>query len=123
MASETLDPESGSLDSFPIDAELISDITDDVMRMELNTSTREDIDFKTTRVVGLLNLLLVEDLGADADDEVMILIRRTYNLLELSSRPTRRTTSYAAFHFMHAVAARTRALLEVYAKRNGISVP
>ncbi|WP_405826344.1 GNAT family N-acetyltransferase [Streptomyces sp. NBC_01390] len=53
--------------------------------MELSTSTREDIDFKTTRVVGFLSLLLAEDLGADDDDEVMDLFRQAYKLLELTA--------------------------------------
>jgi hypothetical protein len=121
VASVTNEPKT-DVDSLPIDVELISDIADDVLRMELSTSTRDDIDFKTARVVGLLNLLLVEDLGTDDDEEVMVLFRRTYKLLELSNRPSRQTTSFTAFAFLHDVATHTRALLSVYASRNGINV-
>jgi hypothetical protein len=122
VASETLDPESSSVDSLPIDVEEISDVVDDVLGMKVSTSTREDIDFKTLRVTGSLNLLLSEDLGADDDAEVMDLIRGTYKLLDLSNRPSERTQSFAAFNYMHDVAAHTRALLSVYASRNGINV-
>ncbi|WP_327691087.1 hypothetical protein [Streptomyces sp. NBC_00461] len=114
----TEEPEAG-VDSLPIDVELISDVTDDVLKMELSTSTRKDIDFKTTRVVGLLSVLLAEDLGADADDEVLELFRRAYKLLELTNRPGRQTPSFTAFFFMRDVANLTRRLLWVYVERNG----
>lgn len=118
VASVTEEPEAG-VDSLPIDVELISDVTDDVLKMELSTSTRKDIDFKTTRVVGLLSVLLAEDLGADADDEVLELFRRAYKLLELTNRPGRQTPSFTAFFFMRDVANLTRRLLWVYVERNG----
>ncbi|WP_406126111.1 hypothetical protein [Streptomyces sp. NBC_00989] len=114
----TEEPEAG-VDNLPIDVELISDITDGVLKMELSTSTREDIDFKTTRVVGLLSLLLAEDLGADDDGEVMDLFRQAYKLLELTNRPGRQAPSFTAFFFMRDVANLTRRLLWVYVERNG----
>ncbi|MFC8431889.1 hypothetical protein [Streptomyces sp. NPDC057253] len=114
----TEEPEAG-VDSLPIDVELLSDTTDDVLKMELSTSTREDIDFKTTRLLGLLSLLLAEDLGADHDDEAMDLFRQAYKLLELTNRPGRQTPSFAAFFFMRDVANLTRRLMWVYAERNG----
>jgi hypothetical protein len=118
VASVTEEPEAG-VDNLPIDVELISDITDGVLKMELSTSTREDIDFKTTRVVGLLSLLLAEDLGADDDDDVMDLFRQAYKLLELTNRPGRRAASFTAFFFMRDVANLARRLLWVYVERNG----
>jgi hypothetical protein len=118
VTSVTEEPEAG-VDNLPIDVELISDITDGVLKMELSTSTREDIDFKTTRVVGLLSLLLAEDLGADDDDDVMDLFRQAYKLLELTNRPGRRAPSSTAFFFMRDVANLTRRLLWVYVERNG----
>jgi hypothetical protein len=121
VASVTNEPKT-DVDSLPIDAELISDITDDVLMMELSTSTREDIDFKTARVVGLLNLLLGEDLGPIDNSEVMRLFREAYQLLEMSQRPGKHTPSFAAFAYMHEVASHARALLSVYAKRNGSSI-
>ncbi|MFJ9250634.1 hypothetical protein [Streptomyces sp. NPDC101776] len=110
----TEEPEVG-VDNLPIDVELISDVTDGVLKTELNTSTREDIDFKTMRVVGLLSLLL----GADNDDEVMDLFRQAYKLLELTNHPGRRAPSFTAFFFMRDVANLTRRLLWVYVERNG----
>ena len=118
VASVTEDPKAG-VDSMPIDVELLSDTTDDVLKMELSTSTREDIDFKTTRVVGLLSLLLAEDLGADDDDEVLALFRQAYKLLELTNRPGRQTPSFTACFFMRDVATLTRRLMWVYVERNG----
>lgn len=118
VASVTEEPEA-DVDNLPIDVELISDITDGVLKMELSTSTREDIDFKTTRVVGLLSLLLAEDLGADDDDEVMDLFRQAYKLLELTNRPGSRAPSFTAFFFIRDVANLTRRLLWVYVERNG----
>lgn len=118
VASVTEEPKAG-VDNLPIDVQLVSDITDGVLKMELSTSTREDIDFKTTRVVGLLSLLLAEDLGADDDEQVMDLFRQAYKLLELTNRPSRRAPSFTAFFFMRDVANLTRRLLWVYVERNG----
>lgn len=118
VASVTEEPEAG-VDSLPIDVEVISDITDGVLKMELSTSTREDIDFKTTRVVGLLRLLLAEDLGANNDGEVMDLFRQAYKLLDLTNRPSRQTPSFTAFFFMRDAANLTRRLMWVYVGRNG----
>ncbi|WP_343240031.1 hypothetical protein [Streptomyces sp. SID12488] len=114
----TEEPEAG-VDSLPIDVELISGITDDVLKMELSTSTREDIDFKTTRGIGFLRLLLAEELGANDDDDVMDLFHQAYKLLDLTSRPGRQTPSFTAFFFMREVANLTRRLMWVYVERNG----
>ncbi|MFF9649722.1 hypothetical protein [Streptomyces sp. NPDC014622] len=116
MASETREPDTGSVDSLPIDVELISDIVDDVLGMRLSTSTREDIDFKTSRVTGPLNLLLTEDFGADDDGEIRSLFRRAYRLLDMSKRPGEQATSFEAFSHLHNLATITRSLLSVYAK-------
>ncbi|WP_329266997.1 hypothetical protein [Streptomyces sp. NBC_01451] len=114
----TEEPKAG-VDSLPIDVESISGITDDALKMELSTSTREDIDFKTTRVIGLVSLLLAEELGANDDDEVMDLLRQAYKLLDLTNRPGRQTPSFTAFFFMRDVANLTRRLTWVYVERNG----
>ena len=118
VASVTEGPEAG-VDSLPIDVEVISDVTGGVLKMGLSTSTREDIDFKTTRVIGLLRLLLAEDLGANNDGEVMGLFRQAYKLLDLTNRPGRQTPSFTAFFFMRDVANLTRRLVWVYVERNG----
>jgi hypothetical protein len=102
-----------------IDVETIALVTNDVLAMELSTSTREDIDFKTTRVIGLMSLLLSEDLGAEDDDEVMRLYRMAYAHLDKPKRPTRLTTTYTAFEYMRDTGVFTQALLKVYAEKNG----
>jgi hypothetical protein len=89
--------------------------------MRLNTSTREDIDAKTTRMIGHLSLLLTEDLGAEKDEEVMAMFRASYYLLDLPRRPRDSTPAYEAFAYLRDVAIRTRGLLGVYMQKNGIS--
>lgn len=111
--------ESETGDSSAIDVETITAVTNDVLAMELSTSTREDIDFKTTRVIGLLSLLLSEDLGAEDDEEVMKLYRMAYAHLDKPKRPTRLTTTYTAFEYMRDTGVFTQALLKVYAKKIG----
>ncbi|WP_244206967.1 hypothetical protein [Streptomyces swartbergensis] len=107
---------------MPIDVELISDSTNAALRMELSTSTREAIDTRTTVIIGQLNLLLGEELGADDDPEVKGVFRKAHQLLDLSSRPTRQTPSFSAFFYMRDVASLTRRLLWVYAERTGTDV-
>ncbi|WP_369362993.1 hypothetical protein AB5L52_06785 [Streptomyces sp. CG4] len=104
----------------PIDAELILDAVSTVLAMSLSTSTRQQIDDKTTRLVGQLSMLLAEEVGAEKDEEVMALVRASYYLLDMGRRPTETTPAYEAFAFMRDVAIRTRSLLAVYTKKNGI---
>ncbi|MGC9537046.1 hypothetical protein [Streptomyces sp. UG1] len=103
----------------PIDVQQIADSTDAALKTELGTSTREDIDTRTATIIGQLNPLLGEELGADADPDVRELFRRAYRLLELSERPTRETPTFSAFFFMRDVAGLTRRLLWVHTEDNG----
>lgn len=119
VASVTQGPDTTGVDSLPIDVELISDSTDAALKMELSTSTREAIDARTIVLIGQLNLLLGEELGADKDPAVVDAFRKAYQLLELSKRPSRQTPSFSAFFYMRDVAGLTRRLLWVYQKTNG----
>ncbi|EST35388.1 hypothetical protein [Streptomyces roseochromogenus] len=107
----------------PIDAELILDAVSTVLAMSLSTSTRQQIDDKTTRLIGQLSMLLAEELGVERDEEVVALVRASSYLLDMGRRPTETTPAYEAFAFMRDVAIRTRSLLAVYTKRNGIAAP
>ncbi|MEW2304651.1 hypothetical protein AB0958_32625 [Streptomyces sp. NPDC006655] len=89
-----------------------------IQLMDLSRSTRADIDARTTECIGHLEELLAVDLGADQDDEVMVLFRRAYRHLDLSSRPTPSTSAYDAFVYMRETATITFALLKVYVTKN-----
>ncbi|MEU6375912.1 hypothetical protein [Streptomyces sp. NPDC046909] len=109
MATVTNEPEAST-----VDAESIADSTDAALRMQLGTSTREDIDARTTVVIRHLNHLLVQDLGADGDSDVRDLFRQAYRLLELTGRPTKETAAFNAFFYMRDVANVARRLLWIY---------
>ncbi|MDX3206100.1 hypothetical protein [Streptomyces scabiei] len=102
-----------------IDLQTIALVTNEVLAMELSTSTREGIDRNTARVIGFLGLLLAEDLGAEGDAEVMKLYRMAYAHLDMPKRPTRLTTTYTAFEYMRDTGVFVQALMKVYAQRNG----
>ncbi|WP_234335330.1 MULTISPECIES: hypothetical protein [Streptomyces] len=107
----------------PIDVETISSRTASVLAMKMGTSTREDMDSAMPAIVGHLNLLLCEDLGADRDQEVRALIRKGYTLIDPSKRPAEGTPSFGAFLYLRDVALLTRRLLWIYTERNGLGAP
>ncbi|MDL5204951.1 hypothetical protein [Streptomyces sp. ALI-76-A] len=115
----TKEPEATSVDGSPIDVETISDTVDTISAMELSTSTREEIDDRTARVVGHLNLLLAEDVW-EGDEEASGLFRESYRLLELSNRPGKGDPVFEAFTFMRESATLTGALLSVFVKKRGL---
>ncbi|WP_237285527.1 hypothetical protein [Streptomyces niveus] len=91
--------------------------------MELSTSTRKDMDASLPEIVGHLNLLLGEDLGADEDQDVRELFRKGYRLLDLQNRPTAETPSFGAFLYLRDAADVTRRLLWIYTQRHGLDAP
>ncbi|MDI3422283.1 hypothetical protein [Streptomyces luteolus] len=105
------------LESLPLDVELIEDSTETVLAMQMATSTRPSLDSKTPAVVGHLQLLLGEELGADEDPEVRDLIIRAYRLLNLPSRPGEDASAFSVFFYNRDVALLTRKLLRVYQER------
>ncbi|MEU6379236.1 hypothetical protein [Streptomyces sp. NPDC046909] len=114
MATVTDEPDAPAVDGPPIDVESIADGTDAALKMELGTSTREEIDTRTTAIVGQLRLLLGEELGADEDAAVRNLFRQAYHLLEKTNRPTQQTAAFNAFFYMRDVANLARRLLWIY---------
>ncbi|MDI3402589.1 hypothetical protein [Streptomyces cavernicola] len=105
------------LESLPLDVELIEDSTETVLAMQMATSTRPSLDSKTPVVVGHLQLLLGEELGADEDPEVRDLIVRSYRLLDLAARPREESPAFNVFFYNRDVALLTRKLLWVYQER------
>ena len=122
MTNEATKRSRASIDDVPIDVETVSYGLDLALSMRLSTSTREDIDSRTTEVIGYMRMLLAEDLGADKNPKTMALFRACYYLLDLTRRPTPRTPAYDAFQFLRDVANRTRSLLLIYMQRNGVSL-
>ncbi|MFD4261860.1 hypothetical protein ACFWR9_30625 [Streptomyces sp. NPDC058534] len=108
---------------LPIDVETISESTEAVLSMQMATSTRKDMDVSLPEIVGHLNLLLGEDLGADEDEDVRELFRKGYRLLDLRNRPTTETPSFGAFIYLRDAADVTRRLLWIYTQRHGLGAP
>ncbi|MFF5476716.1 hypothetical protein ACFY5C_05060 [Streptomyces sp. NPDC012935] len=119
MATVPDERKAPAVDCLPIDTELIAGSTDAALKMELSTSTREDINARTTVIIEQLGLLLGGELGADEDPAVRGLCREADRLLTLSERPTKETPAFSAFFFMRDVAGLTRRLLWVYTEENG----
>ncbi|MEV6480369.1 hypothetical protein [Streptomyces sp. NPDC051576] len=114
---------SAGTEVLPVDVETISESTEAALSMQLATSTRKDMDASLPEIVGHLNLLLGEDLGADEDEDVRELFRRGYRLLDLQNRPTAETPSFGAFIYLRDAADITRRLLWIYAQRHGLGAP
>ncbi|MFI6008691.1 hypothetical protein ACIBAG_07645 [Streptomyces sp. NPDC051243] len=119
MATVPDERKAPAVDCLSIDTELIGDSTDAALKMELSTSTREDINARTAAIIEQLGLLLGQELGADEDPAVRDLCRQAYRLLKLSERPTKETPAFSAFFFMRDLASLTRRLLWVYAEEDG----
>lgn len=108
---------------LPADVETISESTEADLSMQSATSTRKDMDASLPEIVGQLNLLPGEDLGADEDEDVRELFRKGYRLLDLQNRPTAETPSFGAFIYLRDAADVTRRLLWIYTRRHGLGAP
>lgn len=115
--------DSADTEALPVDIETISEGTEAALSMELSTSTRRDMDASLPEIVGHLNLLLGEDLGAAEDQDVRELFHKGYRLLDLQNRPTAETPSFGAFLYLRDAADVTRRLLWIYTQRHGLDAP
>ncbi|NEA66629.1 hypothetical protein G3I56_29505 [Streptomyces sp. SID12488] len=115
--------DSAGTEVLPVDVETISESTDAVLAMQMATSTRKDMDGSLPEIIGHLNLLLGEDLGAAEDEDVRDLFRTGYRLLDLQNRPTAETPSFGAFIYLRDAADITRRLLWIYTQRHGLGAP
>ncbi|KUO19768.1 hypothetical protein [Streptomyces dysideae] len=118
-ASRATDSEGTEV--LPVAVETISESTEAALSMQMATSTRKDMDASLPEIVGHLNLLLGEDLGADED--VRELFRKGYRLIDLQNRPTAETPSFGVFIYLRDVADITRRLLWIYTQRHGLGAP
>lgn len=115
--------ESAENEVLPLDVETISDNAEAALSMKMATSTREEIDGVAQAIIGHLNLLLGENLGADEDEGVRELIRKGYGLLDYKDRPTPETPSFGAFAYLKDAAGLTQRLLGIYIRRNTLDAP
>ncbi|MBA2950086.1 hypothetical protein H1D24_30890 [Streptomyces sp. PSKA28] len=115
--------DSAGTEVLPVAVETISESTEVALSMQMATSTRKDMDASLPEIVGHLNLLLGEDLGADEDEDVRELFRKGYRLLDLQNRPTAETPSFGVFIYLRDVADITRRLLWIYTQRHGLGAP
>ncbi|WP_405671555.1 hypothetical protein [Streptomyces sp. NBC_01530] len=113
--------DSAGTEVLPVDVETISESTEAALSKQMATSTRKDMDASLPEIVGHLNLLLGEDLGADED--VRELFRKGYRLIDLQNRPTAETPSFGVFIYLRDVADITRRLLWIYTQRHGLGAP
>ncbi|UQI44603.1 hypothetical protein M1P56_09720 [Streptomyces sp. HU2014] len=118
----TLQNRQVNRDLDPIDVETIGDSTDSALGMRLGTSTRVAIDAKTITIVGHLQLLVSEELGADQDPVVRGLYRDAYGLLDLQRRPRPDASAFQAFFYLREVATLSRRLLWIYAGARGVAM-
>ncbi|WP_455353570.1 hypothetical protein [Streptomyces sp. SYSU K217416] len=114
--------ETSKVDESPVDVEMIGDSTDAALVMELGTTTHAEIDRKTPVLIGHLQLLLGEELGADTDETVRHLFHKAYEVLDFKNRPSPEAPAFSAYFFMRDVANLTRRLLWVYTQRSGTGV-
>ncbi|MFE6397489.1 hypothetical protein [Streptomyces alboflavus] len=110
-------------DDTPIDVEGISSRTNTVLGLRMDTTTRAAMDRQLPAVVGDLNRLLREDLGADDDNEVRQLLRQGTRLVDLTNRPTAETPAFGTYLYLRDIAFLTQRLLWIYAERNGLDAP
>ena len=115
--------DSAGTEVLPVAVETISESTEAALSMQMATSTRKDMDASLPEIIGHLNLLLGEDLGADEDEDVRELFRKGYRLIDLQNRPTAETPSFGAFIYLRDVADVTRRLLWIYTQRHGLGAP
>jgi hypothetical protein len=108
---------------LPADVETISESTEAALSMQMATSTRKDMDVSLPEIVGHLNRLLGEDLGADEDEDVRELFRKGYRLIDLQNRPTAETPAFGAFIYLRDAADVARRLLWIYIQRHGLGAP
>lgn len=111
------------VDDSPIDVAAISWQTDTVLRLQMGTTTRAEMDRHLPRMASELNRLIGEELGAEDDREVRELIREGTRLIDLTNRPTVETPTFGTFVYLRDIAFLTRRLLWIYSQRKGLSAP
>ncbi|MFK0099273.1 hypothetical protein [Streptomyces sp. NPDC091040] len=103
-----------------IDVEGMWARTDVVLSMQLDTTTREDMDASVPAVVDHLSSLVNLDLGQAEDSTVQGLVRKGRHLIEHSERPTPETPAFGVFIYLRDTATIARRLLWIYAEREGL---
>jgi hypothetical protein len=101
-----------------IDVEAITKAIDLAWHMSLGTSTRADIDARTAKLTGYMNLLRGQCLGEDENRDTLQVLRMVERHLSPENRPTRRTPAHDAFGYLRDSAVFTSTLLSHYQKQD-----
>ena len=104
--------------SASVDIEMISRVVDNALALQLDTSTRVDIELRAKDVRDALRKLVTKELGADEDSTVRGLFRRAYEVLDRQTVPRSGSPVFAVFAHMRETAAITRRLLWVWEERD-----
>ncbi|WP_428935041.1 hypothetical protein [Streptomyces sp. ACT015] len=89
----------------PVDLEAVGEAVDTALAIRLTMPERPVIDATTRDLVSHLRALMAEELGFDEDPAVQALFREGYRVLDLTRRPTDRSTRFAAYQYMRDVGA------------------
>lgn len=116
-------PEETTDETLLIDVEEISLRTESALALKLETPTRQELYSSMSTMVGHLNKLLCQDLGAEGDEGARALIRRGYTLIDPTSRPGPQALTFVLLDHLRDIALVTRQLLWIYTQRNGVKAP
>ncbi len=94
--------------------EAIDETVDTALAIRLAMPDRPVIDATTRDLVEHLRALMAEGLGFDEDPAVQTLFREGYRVLDLTRRPSTRSTHFSSYQYMREVGLLTRRFADVY---------
>jgi hypothetical protein len=105
--------------AYVIDVGTIRDTVSVAREMPISRDARPRIASTTATLVGMLELLLGEDLNFDLDADVRGMYQAAYRLLRIDRRPMSGDPTVVAWEYMRDVADLTSQLVETYAGQQG----
>ncbi|MFE5663437.1 hypothetical protein ACFQ7W_05845 [Streptomyces niveus] len=112
--AETYEPKA-----YLIDVGTIRDAVSIARETPVLRDARPQIASTTATMIGMLELLLGEDLNFDRDEAVRSMYEAAYRLLRVDRRPTNDDPTVVAWQYMRDVAEMTSQLVETYAGHRG----
>ncbi|MFE3589372.1 hypothetical protein ACFXOY_17845 [Streptomyces niveus] len=112
--AETYEPKA-----YLIDVGTIRDAVSIARETPVSRNARPQIASTTATMIGMLELLLGEDLNFDRDEAVRSMYEAAYRLLRIDRRPTNDDPTVVAWQYMRDVAEMTSQLVETYAGQQG----
>ncbi|MFE6024293.1 hypothetical protein [Streptomyces niveus] len=105
--------------AYVIDVGTIRDTVSAAREVPVSRDARSRISSTTEVLVGMLELLLGEDLNFELDAAVRGMYRTAYRLLRIGRRPTNDDPTVVAWQYMRDVAEMTSQLVAAYADQQG----